>query len=122
LSVKTFLPKVLLHCHILLVFYFLEHVMLTKADIFKQRDDILRIARSHGAYNVRLFGSVARGDATEASDIDLMVQFEEGRTLFDHGGLLMDLQDLLGRRVDVIDADGMRPRFRAVVMKEAVAL
>ena len=96
--------------------------MLTKADIFLRRDEILGVARRYGASDIRLFGSVARGDATDDSDLDLIVRFEPGRSLLDHGGLLMDLQELLGIKVDVIDEDAMRPRFRKHVMKEAVAI
>ena len=96
--------------------------MMTHEIIRQHRDAILALARQYGAHHVRIFGSVARGDATENSDLDLIVHFDPGRSLFDHGGLLMDLQDLLGVKVDVIDEEGMRPRFRAHVMKEAVAL
>jgi predicted nucleotidyltransferase len=96
--------------------------MLTKQSIQDQREAILEIARRYGASDIRIFGSVARGDATEASDLDLIVRFEPGRSLLDHGGLLMDLRELLGIKVDVIDEDGMRPRFRQVVMKDAVPL
>ena len=96
--------------------------MLTKADILRHRDAILHAARRHGGHDVRLFGSVARGDATTTSDVDLIVTFDAGRTLMDHAALIGDLEDLLGVKVDVIDADGMRPRFRAVVEREAVAL
>jgi uncharacterized protein len=96
--------------------------MLTKADIFQRRDEILAVARRYGASNVRLFGSVARGDATADSDLDLIVRFEPNRSLLDQGGLLMDLQELLGVEVDVIDEDAMRPRFRQHVLKEVVAL
>lgn len=96
--------------------------MITKDDVRRQRDAILEIARRHGARDVRLFGSVARNDTTERSDLDLIVRFDAGRTLLDHAGLIGDLEDLLGIKVDVIDADGMRPRFRAVVEKEASPL
>ena len=96
--------------------------MITQETVRQHRAAILALAQRYGAHDVRIFGSVARGDATEASDLDLIVQFDPGRSLFDHGGLLMDLRDLLGMKVDVIDEEGMRPRFRAHVMKEAVAL
>ena len=96
--------------------------MITKDDLLKRRDEILQIARRHGARDVRIFGSIVRGHATEQSDIDLIVTFDPGRTLLDHAGLIGDLQDLLGLKVDVIDADGMRPRFRAVVEREALPL
>ena len=96
--------------------------MITEEDIRQRRDAILETARRHGAHDVRIFGSVARGQATEGSDLDLIVSFEPHRSLLDHAGLIGDLEDLLGVKVDVIDADGMRPRFRAVVDKEAVPL
>ncbi len=87
-----------------------------------RREDILRIAQQHGAHNVRIFGSVARGDARPDSDIDVLVDLEPGRSLFDLGGLLIDLQDILGRDVDVVTEKGLRDRIRARVLKEAVPL
>lgn len=96
--------------------------MITRQDLRKRRDEILAIASRYGAHDVRVFGSVARGDQRDDSDLDIIVRFEPGRSLFDHGGLLMDLQDLLGLKVDVISEGGMRPRFREHVMKEAVPL
>ena len=86
------------------------------------REEILRIAAKYGAYNVRIFGSVARGEADEQSDIDLLVNMEPGRSLFDLGGLLADLEDLLGCKVDVVTEDGLRDRIRNRVLSEAVAL
>ena len=86
------------------------------------RQEILSRAKKYGARNVRIFGSVARGDAREDSDIDVLVDLESGRSLLDLGGLLMDLQDLLGRRVDVVTAKGLRDRIRSRVLKEAVPL
>ena len=65
--------------------------------LHEKRDDILRVASKRGAYNIRVFGSVARGEADSKSDIDLLVDLEPGRSLFDLGGLLMNLQDLLGQ-------------------------
>ena len=87
-----------------------------------KREEILRIAARHGAYNVRIFGSVARGEADEKSDIDLLVNMEPGRSLFDLGGLLADLEDLLGCNVDVVTEDGLRDRIRNRVLSEAIAL
>ena len=71
---------------------------------------------------LEVFGSVARGDATEDSDLDIIVRFDPGRSLLDHGGLVMDLRELLGVKVDVIDEDGMRERFRRHALKEAIPL
>jgi predicted nucleotidyltransferase len=87
-----------------------------------KREEILRIAARHGARNVRVFGSLARAEADGTSDIDILVELEPGRTLFDLGGLLMDLRDLLGRDVDVVTERGLKPRIRSRVLQEAVAL
>jgi uncharacterized protein len=87
-----------------------------------KREDILRTAAKYGAYNVRVFGSVARGEADEQSDIDLLVNMEPNRSLFDLGGLWTDLQDLLGHNVDVVPEDCLRTRIRERVLKEAVPL
>lgn len=87
-----------------------------------KRDDILNLAARYGAYNVRVFGSVARGEADEKSDIDFLVNMEKGRSLFDLGGLLMDLEELLGCNVDVVTEKGLRERIRDRVLKEAIAL
>jgi predicted nucleotidyltransferase len=67
----------------------------------EERDVVLDIARRHGAVNVRVFGSGARGEATPESDVDLLVQREPGRSLLDHAGLVLNLQDLLGAPVEV---------------------
>jgi len=95
---------------------------MTRKELNEKREAILAIARKYGAHDVRIFGSVARGDATADSDLDLLVRFEPDRSLFDHGGLIMDLQDLLGVKVDVISEGGLRDRFRQHVMKEVVPL
>jgi uncharacterized protein len=89
-----------------------------------KREDILRLAKQYGAFNVRVFGSVARGDADEQSDIDLLVDMEPGRSLLDLAGLWMDLEELLGCKVDVVTERGLRERERIHkrVLKEAVAL
>src|SRR5437899_11339502 len=87
-----------------------------------QREEILRLAASHGARDIRVFGSVARGEADESSDVDFLVEMEPGRSLLDMGGLLMDLQALLGRQVDIISARGLRPSIRDRILREAVSL
>ena len=90
-------------------------------DLIKdRRADILRLASQYGARNVRVFGSVARGDADELSDIDFLVDLDEDRNLLDLGGLLMDLRALLNRDVDVVTADGLRARIKERVLREAV--
>ena len=71
---------------------------------------------------VRIFGCVARGEADSESDIDLLVNMESGRSLLDLCGLLIDLEELLGRKVDVVTEKGLRDRIRERVLKEAVAL
>jgi predicted nucleotidyltransferase len=84
-----------------------------------KREDILRLAARRGARNVRLFGSVARDEAGPDSDVDFLVDLEPGRSLLDLGGLLMDLQKLMGRKVDVVTETGLRPRLRPRVLREA---
>ena len=87
-----------------------------------KREDILEIAAKQGAKNVRVFGLVARGDAGPDSDIDFLVEMEPGRSLFDMGGLLIDLQELLGCDVDVVSDRGIKPRIREQVFKEVIPL
>jgi len=96
--------------------------MVDRKALHTKRGEILEIGRRYGAHDLRIFGSVARGDQTENSDLDIIVRFDPGRTLFDQGGFLMELQELLGVKVDVISEGAMRPRFREHVMKEAVPL
>jgi predicted nucleotidyltransferase len=87
-----------------------------------KRDDILRLVRQHKAGNVRIFGSVARGEATEASDVDFLVDFQPDYTLWDHIGLMQDLADLLGREVDVSTEETLRERIKDRILREAVPL
>ena len=94
----------------------------TLNELRSRRDEIIEIARARGASRVRVFGSVARGDTTEASDIDFLVDLEPDRNLLDLGGLLMDLQDLLQRHVDVVTERGLRPRVATRVLADAVEL
>ena len=90
--------------------------------IKKKREDILRIARKHGARNIRVFGSFGRGEADEQSDIDFLVEMEAGRSLLDMGGLAMELKELLGREVDVVTDRGLNKRIRERVLREAISL
>lgn len=87
-----------------------------------ERDRILRLAEKRGAHNVRVFGSVARGDAGPESDIDFLVDVRPGTSLLDLGGLLVDLEELLGRHVDVVTERGLREPTRRRVLEEAVPL
>jgi uncharacterized protein len=87
-----------------------------------KREEIMRIAARHGAHDVRVFGSVARGDADDASDIDFLVEMEPGRSLFDLGGLQSELEGLLGRRVDVQTEGGLYWLLRRRILKEARVL
>jgi uncharacterized protein len=87
-----------------------------------KREEILRLAERHGAHNVRVFGSVVRGEAGPDSDIDLLIDLEAGRSLLEHAALLLELEDLLGRRVDVVTERGLRPRLRDRVLGEAQPL
>jgi predicted nucleotidyltransferase len=96
--------------------------MITKLDILNRRDEIIAVARQYGASDIRIFGSVARGDATESSDVDLVARFEPGRSLFDQGGLLMDLRRLLGVKVDLVSEGALTGRFGQMVREEAVPL
>lgn len=88
----------------------------------EHRDEVLAIARRYGATNVRIFGSVARGEDDEHSDIDFLVDLAPGRSLFDLGGLLMELNILLDKRVDVTTERGLKQRIRERVLNEAVSL
>lgn len=88
-----------------------------------RRSQILAIAEKHGAYNVRVFGSVARGEATEESDVDFLVDYDlEKITPWFPGGLLLDLEQLLNRKVDIATVDMLKERIRDRVLREAVAL
>ncbi len=91
-------------------------------ELRSKREEILRIAAQHGARNVRIFGSVARGEANVASDVDVLVEMEQGRSLLDLAGLLVDLEDLLGCKVDIVTERGLRERIRGRVLREAVSL
>jgi predicted nucleotidyltransferase len=86
------------------------------------RQEILDIARKYGATNIRIFGSVVRGEAHADSDYDFLIDLEPDRSAFEIGGLLMDLQDLLTARVDIVTEKGLNKHIRDKVLKEAVTL
>ena len=88
----------------------------------EKREEILRTASKHGARNVRVFGSVARGEARPDSDVDLLVEVGPDRTPFFPGGLIADLEDLLGKKVQVVTQEGLHWYIRERVLEEAVAL
>ena len=96
--------------------------MVTDELLRNKREEILRLAARRGGRNVRVFGSAASGQAGPDSDVDFLVELEPGRSLFDLGGLLMDLQDLLGRPVDVVTEKGLHWYIRDRILKEAVPL
>src|SRR3990172_4553426 len=91
----------------------------TLAELRARREEMLAVARPHGASNVRVFGSVARGEP-DARDVDLLVDLEEGRSLLDLAGLHLDLEDYLGCKVDV--GTQIKPRLRKLVEAEVVPL
>jgi predicted nucleotidyltransferase len=95
---------------------------MTFDQIHAQREIILSLAARHGARNVRVFGSAARGTAVESSDVDLLVDLDPDRTLLDLGGLLMDVQGAIGVRIDVAMERMLRPEVRARALAEAIPL
>lgn len=88
----------------------------------EKRDDILNLAAKRGARNVRVFGSVARGESGPDSDVDFLVELDEKTTLLQHNALIRELGDLLGCKVDVVSERGLRPRIRDRVLREAAPL
>jgi predicted nucleotidyltransferase len=88
----------------------------------EKKSEIIRLAAMRGCRNVRVFGSVARGESDSQSDVDFLVDLDPGRTISDLGGLLMDLQDALGAPVDVVTERGLRVRVRERILAEAVVL
>ena len=93
-----------------------------RAELHKRRVEILELAERYGANNLRLFGSVARGDDTDNSDVDILIVLEPGRSLMDHAALKVELEDLLGRSVDIATESGLKSKFRERILREAVTL
>lgn len=96
---------------------------LTVGDAIRQkREAIIRIAERHGATRVRLIGSVARGETRPDSDIDLLATWREGSSLLDHAALMLELESLLGRKVDITSDGWVKPSIRETAYRDAVAL
>lgn len=85
----------------------------------KQKKSIISIAKRHGAFDVRVFGSVARGESLDNSDIDFLVKLESGRSLLDLAKAKRELQHVLGRKVDIVTEAGLRPRIKNEVLQQA---
>lgn len=98
------------------------HMQTIREQIEAKRDNILALAASHGAHNIRLFGSVLRGEATSRSDVDFLVQMDDGRTLLDLIGLSQDLEELLHCKVDVVTDRGISPYLKERITAEAAPL
>jgi predicted nucleotidyltransferase len=90
--------------------------------IREKQEEIVRIAAEHGATQVRLIGSVARGDARPDSDVDLLVTWREGTSLLDHAALMLELESLLGRKVDIASDGWVKPSIRESVYRDAIPL
>ena len=88
----------------------------------RYRSRILEIAEKRGARNVRVFGSIARGEQRSDSDIDILVDFQPGRSLLDLTGLWLDLEEALGSKVDVVSSRGLKPRVERDIMRDAIPL
>jgi predicted nucleotidyltransferase len=97
-------------------------IVTVKERLNDKRAEVLSTAARHGAHNVRMIGSVARGDARPDSDLDLLVELDTGRSLLDHAALMVELEALLGCKVDIATEQGLRPRVRDRVLAEAVPL
>ena len=92
------------------------------SSIQDRREEILRLSESYGARNVRVFGSVVRGEATAQSDIDILVTMDRDRSLLDRIALMRKLEELLGRKVDVVNENAISDEFRELIGSEVLAL
>ena len=96
---------------------------MTPLELLKQkRDDIQRVASKHGAYNIRVFGSVARGEARPDSDIDLPIEKGPTTSSWFPAGLVLELEEMLGRRVEIVTETALNPDLRERVHREAIPL
>jgi predicted nucleotidyltransferase len=96
--------------------------MVSFNDIYGRREEILRVTGSHGAHNVRVFGSVARGQSKETSDVDFLVTMDADRSLLDHIAIIRELEKLLGCHVDVVSDDALHHTIRDRVLAEGLPL
>jgi uncharacterized protein len=96
--------------------------VITKEDVLKRRAEIRRIAEQHGALNVRLFGSIARNESKESSDLDLLIETGPNLSPWFPAGLIIDLENLLGCRVEVVTERALNPLFRDKVLTEAIPI
>ncbi len=96
--------------------------MTIKENILGKREIINKIAEKHGAYDIRLFGSVSKGDDKEKSDIDILVKTKDKTSPWFPGGFIADLEELLGRKVEVVTEKGLNKLIREKVLKEALPL
>ncbi|NEO52534.1 MAG: DNA polymerase subunit beta [Okeania sp. SIO3B5] len=97
--------------------------MKLKQLLLEKREEILHFASQHGAYNVRIFGSVAREEDDENSDIDFLIDYDLNKiSPWFPSGLMQDLQSILGRKVDIVTVEGLKERIRERVLEEAIEL
>ncbi|HEX7064868.1 MAG TPA: nucleotidyltransferase family protein [Bacillales bacterium] len=96
--------------------------MSIRDQLLSKRNEILQAAQSNGVRNIRIFGSVARGEDNQNSDIDFLVEFEDDRSLFDLIRFKQELENMLGKPVDVVTENSVHQMIRPQVMKEAVEL
>ena len=96
--------------------------MITKETLSQKRSDIARIAAKHGVINIRVFGSVARGQSTQGSDLDLLIDVGPKTSSWFPAGLILDIENLLGCRVEVVTENGLNPELRDRVLSEAIPI
>ncbi|HZJ84956.1 MAG TPA: nucleotidyltransferase family protein [Syntrophomonadaceae bacterium] len=96
--------------------------MTTLQELKSQKANILAIAKKNGAKNVRVFGSVSKGEAKRNSDIDFLVEFDKGRSLFDLINMKLELEDLLGSEVDIVTENSLHKMIASRIIREAVQL
>ena len=89
------------------------------AEILSRKDEIKSVAEKHGAHNVRVFGSFVRGETHSKSDVDFLIDLDRGRSFFDRVSIQLELEEMLGCRVDVVSSRGLKARIRERVLEEA---